>query len=102
MGTFSVLLLVALIVVYIFIKRDDKRNWETVYEAPSGSKAVDVQQRYIYLKRNRIHCHQKTVSLKVGSIRSTPHASMQTITRIEVHQKDADRARRLLAEFQQR
>lgn len=101
MGIVSILLLIALIVLYIFIKRDDRRNWETVYEASGGSKVDSVQRRYAYLKRNRIHCHLKTLSPRVGQIQSKAvNPSMSMITRINVRKSDAARARQLLNEFQ--
>lgn len=100
MSVLSLGLLVAFIAVFIWIKWDEKRKWETVYEA-FGHQSRDVQKRYGYLKRNGIRCRLKNYT--PGTIRMMgmqgSQMSTQSTLLLQVHKKDIDQAYKYLAEF---
>jgi len=100
MSILTIVLFAAFIAVFIWIKRDEKRKWETVYEA-FGDKSKEAQQRYSYLRKNGIHCRLKNYT--PGNIRMMgmqgSQMSKQLTLLLQVHKNDIDRANKHLADF---
>ena|SRR5699024_8527012 len=100
MSVLSIGLLVALVVVFIWIKWGDNRKWETVYEA-FGHSSQEAQERYSYLRRKNIRCQLKNYT--PGTVRMMGQQGAQTSTQstilLQVHKKDKDQAFKHLADF---
>lgn len=100
MSVLSVMLLIAFIAVFIWIKRDDKRKWKTVHEA-FGHKSREIQKRYGYLRRKGIRCRLKNYT--PGTVRMVGmqggQMSTQSTVLLQVHLNDIEEAHKYLAEF---
>lgn len=101
MDILSILLLIALILVYAWIKWEDRRNWESVYEI-SGSHRPEAEKRYAYLKTRQVRCRLKTIGSGTGDVtnENIPRNSFFNSVKIEVPKKEADKAFQLLREYQ--
>ncbi|HLQ70345.1 MAG TPA: hypothetical protein VK142_00950 [Bacillota bacterium] len=100
MSILSIVLLVVFIAVFIWIKWDENRKWETVYES-FGHQSKKVQERYSYLRKNGIECRMKNFT--PGTVRMLGMQGAQTSTQstilLQVNKKEIDRANKHLADF---
>lgn len=97
----SILLLIALILVYAWIKWEDRRNWESVYEV-SGNRTPEAEERYAYLKARQVRCRLKTIGSGGTDVTNedVSQNSFFNSVKIEVPKKEADKALRILREYQ--
>lgn len=99
MSILSIGLLIAFIVLFIWIKREDKHKWETVYES-YGDSMGEAQRRLHYLRSRGIHCRLKndspgTSMMGMGSTQNAAETSVQ----LQVQKKETDQAFKYLADF---
>lgn len=92
------ILFVLLIIILIYWKWDEARNWEAVYEAP-GMQMAKAQGRFAYLKQRGVKCRMKTITPVGMSARVSP--VMATSVRVEVHKKDLQKAYALLGQYRE-
>jgi hypothetical protein len=92
----TILLIIALLVVWIFIKWNENKNWETIYEGSSTSIRV-AQSKFAFLKANGVRCRMKTISPRIASQSVNP--SMQTTVRVLVNKKDLSKAYSLFSDY---
>ena len=98
MDSFGYVLLVLLVVLFVYIYWEDKRNWELVYES-TGLYMQSVQSRFSYLRANGVKCRIKTSGGRSISFSSGMGSSGMVSVKLEVHKRDLEKAYRLLAEF---
>ncbi|WP_202077323.1 hypothetical protein [Caldalkalibacillus salinus] len=95
---YSGLLLVALVIVGIFLVRQDQKEWVTVYEASSRT-IQRAQARFAFLRNNGVKCRMKTLSPRGMSRGAQANPVMMTTVRVDVHKKEVNKARELLSNF---
>ncbi|HEU5140809.1 MAG TPA: hypothetical protein VFT51_12590 [Bacillales bacterium] len=100
MDVLSIFLLIALILIYAWIKWEDRKNWESVYEI-SGNRRPEAEERYAYLKARQVKCRLKTTGSGGGDVAKEDVArnSFFNSVKIEVPKKEANKAFRLLREY---
>lgn len=100
MSVISIGLLVAFIVFFVLVKRDNNSKWKIAYESPNNQSS-DLQQRYMYLKRSGIHCRLVSYAPNSGNMMGmqATDVSSQLILQLQVHKKDIDQALQYLSQF---
>ncbi len=91
-------LLAAVVAAAIFMYWDDHKNWESVYET-TGHAVQEAHARFSYLKNNGVKCRLKSSSSRGIHFGGLANPSMVAFVKLEVHKKDLQKARGLLAKF---
>ncbi len=94
-GSVPLIVIAVLILLGIYLKWDDQKNWETIYEAP-GMQMAKAQARFAFLKQRGVKCRMKTIT-SVAVRGASP--VMLTTVRVDVGKKDLPKTYALLKEF---
>jgi len=94
-GPAPLLIIAALIFLIIYLKWDDLKNWETIYEVP-GMHLAKAQARFAFLKQRGVKCRMKTIT-PVAVRGASP--VMLTSVKVDVCKKDLSKAYAFLKEF---
>lgn len=96
------LLLVAVAVIY-FIYRQSA-GWRTL-KVGTGPQAEELEAKYAFLKQNQVKCRLKADTPAAMGAVHTAAAAVDSHShervKLEVHQKDLDRAEQLLQQFEE-
>lgn len=94
-GLTPLLVIAVLIFLIIYLKWDDMKNWETVYEA-HGMQMAKAQARFVFLKQRGVKCRMKTIT---PAVMRGASPVMLTSVKVDVCKKDLPKAYALLKEF---
>lgn len=101
MSGLTFILIVLFIAVFIWIKIEEKRNWETVFES-TENRSRELTARYNYLKRQGIRCKLKKYSpdsFRMLGMQGAPMSNQGSML-LQVHKKDVDKASKFMADFE--
>lgn len=90
-------LLAALVVVGIWILLDERKNWVLVYET-TGHAMQTAQAKFSFLKSQGIKCRMRTPAIRGMRFGGMTSPAAMACVKVEVHKKDLEKARSLLAE----
>ncbi|WP_425448497.1 hypothetical protein [Dethiothermospora halolimnae] len=90
----SIILFVSFIVLAIYLYFIEDKNWIVIYEG-SHSYSSKAKEKYAKLKASGVRCKLKTITPKFSSNGLTNKSAITT-TRVLVHKKDLNKARKLI------
>ena len=101
MSGLTLILIVAFIAVFIWIKVDENKNWKTLFEF-AGQHSQELTARYNYLKRQGIRCKLKNYNpgtIRMMGMQGTQMSKQGSIL-LQVHKKDEEKAMKIMADFE--
>ncbi len=95
----GLLVLVVLIVIYIWLRREDNKKWETIYDA-HGRGLEALYRRLAYLQARGVRCRMKSTFSTGHQSSGQARASLPFAPRaiLQVHREDSQRAQALWRE----